>query len=407
MPCGDALAPAPAFQLESRAAMDLLEYQGKQLFARHGLKVSSGEAVTTVEDAVRAAGEIGYPVVVKAQVLIGGRGKAGGVKLAGGEAEVREHAGNILGMDIRGHTVRTLWIEHASDIASEYYASVLLDRSAKKPLVIFSVEGGVEIEQVAEESPEKLVRHHLDALRGLSRAEAVEIARSGGADDDVIEGVADALVALYEVWTEEDATLAEINPLIVTPQREVKALDAKVSLDGNALFRHPENETLSDRENEDPIERRASEEGVQYVKLDGDIGILGNGAGLVMSTLDVVAQAGGSPANFLDAGGGSDAEKIRQAVELILANDAVKAVLFNIFGGITRCDEVARGLIAAFQEISPSVPFVVRLDGTNDSEGRRLLEEAALPNVHPARTMNEAAAKVVALAAGRDVEAPA
>jgi len=378
--------------------MDLLEYQGKQLFARHGLKVSSGQAVTTVEDAVAAANAIGYPVVIKAQVLIGGRGKAGGVKLAADEAEARRYAERILGLDIRGHVVHTLWIEHASEIASEYYASVLLDRSAKQPLVIFSVEGGVEIEQVAEQSPQKLVRQHVDALAGLSRPEAVEIARAGGADADVVEGVADALMALYEVWEQEDATLAEINPLIVTPEREVKALDAKVSLDGNALYRHPDNQSLSDRENEDPIERRASEEGVQYVKLDGDIGILGNGAGLVMSTLDVVAQAGGSPANFLDAGGGSDAEKIRQAVALILANDAVKAVLFNIFGGITRGDEVARGLIAAFKEISPTVPFVVRLDGTNDVEGRRLLQEAALPNVHAARTMNEAAQQVVALA---------
>ncbi len=379
--------------------MDLLEYQGKQLFARHGLEVSAGRAVTTVEDAVEAANEVGYPVVVKAQVLIGGRGKAGGVKLADNGAQAREHATNILGLDIKGHTVRTLWIEHASDIATEYYASVLLDRSAKQPMVIFSVEGGVEIEQVAEQSPEKLVRHHVDALKGLSREEAIEIATKGGADEDVIEGVADALVALYEVWLEEDATLAEINPLIVTPERKVKALDAKVSLDGNALYRHPENQGLSDSENEDPIERRAKEEGVQYVKLDGDIGILGNGAGLVMSTLDVVAQAGGAPANFLDAGGGSDAAKIKQAVELILANDAVKAVLFNIFGGITRCDEVAKGLIAAFGEIKPDVPFVVRLDGTNDVRGRELLQEAALPNVHAARTMNEAAEKVVRLAA--------
>jgi len=397
--------------------MDLLEYQGKQLFARHGLAVSDGKAVTTVDDAVTAANEVGYPVVVKAQVLIGGRGKAGGVKLAANEGEAREHAGNILGMDIRGHTVRTLWIEHASDIASEYYASVLLDRQAKQPMVIFSVEGGVEIEQVAETHPDKLVRHHVDALTGLSREEAVEIATEGGADADVIEGVADALVALYEVWLAEDATLAEINPLIVTPPlpddgtggggRRVKALDAKVSLDGNALYRHPENQGLSDSENEDPIERRAKEEGVQYVKLDGDIGILGNGAGLVMSTLDVVAQAGGSPANFLDAGGGSDAAKIKQAVELILANDAVKAVLFNIFGGITRCDEVAKGLIAAFEEIKPSVPFVVRLDGTNDTQGRELLQEASLPNVHAAATMNEAAEKVVALAAGAQASAGA
>jgi succinyl-CoA synthetase beta subunit len=360
--------------------MDLLEYQGKQLFARHGLRVSQGKPVTTVEDAVTAAAEVGYPVVVKAQVLIGGRGKAGGVKLAADESALREHAGNILGMDIKGHIVRKVWIEHASDIASEYYASVLLDRSAKQPLVMFSTEGG------------------------LSRGEAVEIATKGGVDSDVIDGVADALVALYEVWLQEDATLAEINPLIVTPDREVKALDSKVSLDGNALYRHPENQDLSDSENEDPIERRAKEEGVQYVKLDGDIGILGNGAGLVMSTLDVVAQAGGSPANFLDAGGGSNAEKIKQAVDLLLANDAVKAVLFNIFGGITRCDEVATGLIAAFEEIGvggKSIPFVVRLDGTNDVEGRRLLQDAALPNVHAAKTMNEAAEMVVALAAGK------
>lgn len=394
--------------------MDLLEYQGKQLFARHGLAVSAGKAVTTVDDAVAAANEVGYPVVVKAQVLIGGRGKAGGVKLAADEAEAREHAQNILGMDIRGHTVHTLWIEHASDIATEYYASVLLDRSAKQPLVIFSVEGGVEIEQVAEQSPDKLVRYHVDALAGLSREEAIQIAKQGEADEDVVEGVADALVALYEVWLAEDATLAEINPLIVTPGtageaggRQVKALDAKVSLDGNALYRHPENQGLSDSENEDPIERRAKEQGVQYVALDGDVGILGNGAGLVMSTLDVVAQAGGEPANFLDAGGGSDAGKVKQAVELILANGKVKAVLFNIFGGITRCDEVANGLIAAFADIKPDVPFVVRLDGTNDVQGRELLQEAALPGVHAARTMNEAAEKVVALAAGRSVEAAA
>jgi succinyl-CoA synthetase beta subunit len=390
--------------------MDLLEYQGKQLFARHGLRVSSGKPVTTVEDAVSAAEEVGYPVVIKAQVLIGGRGKAGGVKLAENAAEAREHAGNILGMDIHGHTVHTLWIEHASDIASEYYASVLLDRSAKTPLVMFSVEGGVDIEQVAEETPDALIRHHVDPLQGLSREEAVAIATEGKADPDVREGVADALVALYEVWLAEDATLAEINPLIVTPDREVKALDAKVSLDGNALYRHPENQSLADSENEDPLERRAKEEGVQYVKLDGDIGILGNGAGLVMSTLDVVAQAGGAPANFLDAGGGSDAEKIKQAVQLILANDAVKAVLFNIFGGITRGDEVAKGLIAAFEDLGvggKSIPFVVRLDGTNDVEGRRLLQEAALPNVHAAKTMIEAAEMVVALAAGKSVGAPA
>lgn len=390
--------------------MDLLEYQGKQLFARHGLKVSNGEVVESVQDAVAAANEVGYPVVIKAQVLIGGRGKAGGVKLAANEDEARAHAESILGMDIKGHVVRKLWIEHASDIAAEYYASVLLDRSAKKPLVMFSVQGGVDIEEVAEKTPEKLIRQHVDPLAGLSQAEARRIAAEGGADADVVEGVADALVALYEVWLEEDASLAEINPLIVTPAREVRALDAKVSLDGNALYRHPENQSLSDRENEDPLERRAKDEGVQYVKLDGDVGILGNGAGLVMATLDVVSQAGGRPANFLDAGGGSNAETIKQAVDLILANDAVKAVLINIFAGITRCDEVARGLIAAFEQIGvggKSIPFVVRLDGTNDAEGRRLLADAALANVHAAKTMNEAAETVVALAAGHAVGAPA
>jgi succinyl-CoA synthetase beta subunit len=378
--------------------MDLLEYQGKQLFARHGLAVSDGKAVTTVDDAVAAADEIGYPVVVKAQVLIGGRGKAGGVKLAANTDEAREHASNILGLDIKGHTTRTLWIEHASDIASEYYASVLLDRSAKKPLVMFSTEGGIDIEEVAEKTPEKLIKHHVDPLVGLSKDEAVKIATDGGADADVIDGIADALVSLYEVWIEEDATLAEINPLIITPDREVKALDAKVSIDGNAEFRHPDHEGFGDAANADPIEEQAKEQGVIYVKLDGDIGILGNGAGLVMSTLDVVAQHGGEPANFLDAGGGSDAEKVKQAVQLILSNEKVKAVLFNIFGGITRCDEVANGLVAAFGELQPKVPFVVRLDGTNDAKGREILENAALPNVFAAKTMDGAAEQVVALA---------
>ncbi|WP_354699310.1 Succinate--CoA ligase [ADP-forming] subunit beta [Paraconexibacter sp. AEG42_29] len=378
--------------------MDLLEYQGKQLFGRHGLAVSDGKAVTTVDDAVAAANEIGYPVVVKAQVLIGGRGKAGGVKLAANEAEAREHATNILGLDIKGHIVRTVWIEYASDIATEYYASVLLDRGAKKPLVMFSVEGGVEIETVAEETPEKLIKQNVDPLVGLTREQAVDIATKGGADDDVIEGVADALLALYTVWIEEDCSLAEINPLIVTPDRKVKALDAKVTLDGNALFRHPENKDLGDSANADPIEVKAAEQDVIYVKLDGDIGIMGNGAGLVMSTLDVVAGAGGNPANFLDAGGGSDAAKVTQAIELILSNDAVNAVLLNIFGGITRCDEVAKGLVEAFAQLKPTVPFVVRLDGTNDVEGRKILEDAALPNVHAATTMDSAAELVVKLA---------
>ncbi len=378
--------------------MDLLEYQGKQLFARHGLEISEGRAVTTVEDAVAAANELGYPVVVKAQVLVGGRGKAGGVKLAGDEAEAREHATNILGLDIKGHIVHTLWIEKASDIETEYYASVLLDRSAKKPLVMFSLEGGVDIEEVAEKTPEKLIKRNVDPLVGLTKDEALEIVKTAGVPDDVQDGVAGILVALYEVWIEEDATLAEINPLIITPDRKAKALDAKVSLDESALFRHKENAELRYTQGEDEQEKTAREKGITYVALDGDIGILGNGAGLVMSTLDVVAQAGGSPANFLDAGGGSDADKITEATQVILSNPNVKAVLFNIFGGITRCDEVANGLVEAFNRLKPTVPFVVRLDGTNDVAGREILEKAALPNVYPAKTMLGAAEQVVALA---------
>ncbi|MBJ7331364.1 MAG: ADP-forming succinate--CoA ligase subunit beta [Solirubrobacteraceae bacterium] len=378
--------------------MDLLEYQGKQLFAKHGLEISDGRAVTTVEDAVAAANELGYPVVVKAQVLIGGRGKAGGVKLAANEAEATEHATNILGLDIKGHIVHTLWIEKASDIETEYYASILLDRSAKKPLVMFSLEGGVEIEEVAEKTPELLIKRNVDPLVGLTKDEALDIVKAANTPEDVQEGVADILVALYEVWIEEDATLAEVNPLIITPDRVAKALDAKVSLDESALFRHKENAELRYTQGEDPQEAAARAKGITYVALDGDIGILGNGAGLVMSTLDVVAQAGGTPANFLDAGGGSDAQKITEATEVILSNPNVKAVLFNIFGGITRCDEVAKGLIEAFGTLKPTVPFVVRLDGTNDVAGRELLEQANLPNVTPAKTMLEAAETVVALA---------
>ncbi len=378
--------------------MDLLEYQGKQLFGQHGLLVSDGKAVTTVDEAMEVAESVGYPVMVKAQVLIGGRGKAGGVKFCPDADSARENATNILGLDIGGHITRTIWVEHASDIEEEYYASILLDRSESLPMLIFSTEGGMDIEEVAEKTPEKLIKHHIDPLVGLEKSDAVRIATEAGVTEDVIEGVADSLVKAYEVWIEEDATLVEINPLIIQPDRSVKALDAKVSLDGNAEFRHPEHEGLGDSENADPIETKAKEQGVVYVKLDGDIGILGNGAGLVMSTLDVVAQHGGEPANFLDAGGGSDAAKVKQAVELILSNENVKAVLFNIFGGITRCDEVANGLIAAFEDLKPEVPFVVRLDGTNDVQGREILEAAALPNVHPAKTMDEAAAKVVALA---------
>src|SRR5213080_4948390 len=379
--------------------MDLLEYQGKLLFKRHGVPVSPGAPATTVEEALAAADEIGYPVVVKAQVLIGGRGKAGGIKLAADRDEARAHAEAILGMDIRGHTVHELWIEKASDIAAEYYASFVFDRAAKKTLALLSTEGGVDIEEVAEKDPDAIARVHVDPLLGFQDFHARELAFKAGVDDDVVRGVTTLLSRLYDAYVAEELLLAEVNPLIVTPEREVRALDAKVTLDDNALFRHPDNAALRNPGAEDEQEQMAKERNLTYVKLDGDIGILGNGAGLVMSTLDVVAQAGGKPANFLDAGGGAKAEEITSAVEVILDNEAVTAVLFNIFGGITRCDEVARGLIAAFEQIKPQVPFVVRLDGTNDEEGRRLLAEANLPNVYTEATMDGAARKVVELAA--------
>jgi succinyl-CoA synthetase beta subunit len=378
--------------------MDLLEYQGKQLFARHGVPVPRGGYATTVDEAVGVADSLGYPVVVKAQVLIGGRGKAGGIKVAQNADEARTHAGAILGLDIKGFVVHELWIEEASDIASEYYASFVFDRSAKATLAMLSTKGGMDIEEVAENDPDALVRLHVDPLLGFQPFHARRLCYEAGVDADVVPGVSDLLTKLYAAYVAEEALLVEVNPLIVSGDRSVGALDAKVTLDGNALYRHPESSELRNLSNEDPQERMAKERGLTYVKLDGDIGILGNGAGLVMSTLDVVAQAGGAPANFLDAGGGSKAEAITSAVEVILSDPKVKAVLFNIFGGITRCDEVARGLITAFDQIKPSVPFVVRLDGTNDKEGRALLAEAQLPNVYTATTMDEAAAKVVEVA---------
>jgi succinyl-CoA synthetase beta subunit len=378
--------------------MDLLEYQGKQLFARHGVPVPTGTPATTVEEAVAAADEIGYPCVVKAQVQVGGRGKAGGIKLAQNRQEAEEHAKNILGMDIKGHTVHEVWIEAASDIAAEYYASIVFDRSAKRPLVMLSTQGGMDIEEVAERDPTAIARLHVDPLLGFQDFHGRRLAFEAGVDADVVGPIGAMLTKLYDAFVGEEAMLVEVNPLIVTPEREVKALDAKVTLDGNSLFRHPDNAALRNVAAEDEQERMARERGLTFVKLDGNIGILGNGAGLVMSTLDVVAQAGGSPANFLDAGGGSRAEAVTQAVEVILSNPNVSAVLFNIFGGITRCDEVAKGLIEAFNQIKPTVPFVVRLDGTNDVEGRTLLAEANLPNVHTESTMLGAAKKVVELA---------
>src|SRR3954452_13415484 len=378
--------------------MDLLEYQGKQLFARHGVPVPEGRPATSVDEAVAAADAIGYPCVVKAQVLIGGRGKAGGIKVAQNADEAREHATNILGMDIRGHTVGEVWIEEASDIAEEYYASIVFDRSAKAPLFMLSTQGGMDIEEVAESDPTAIARLHVDPLLGFQAFHGRRLAYEAGLPADVVRPVGALLAKLYEAFTAEEAMLVEVNPLTVLSDRSVKALDAKVTLDGNSLFRHEDNAALRNAGAEDPQEQMAKERGLTYVKLDGDIGILGNGAGLVMSTLDVVAQFGGKPANFLDAGGGSKAEAITSAVEVILSDPKVKAVLFNIFGGITRCDEVANGLVEAFKQLEPQVPFVVRLDGTNDVEGRQILADASLPNVHTAATMDEAAQKVVELA---------
>jgi succinyl-CoA synthetase beta subunit len=387
--------------------MDLLEYQGKELLARHGIPAQPGRAARTVDEAAAAAVEFGFPSVIKAQVLVGGRGKAGGIKVAADEAAAREQATAILGMDIRGLTVHEVWVGRAMDIAEEYYASVVFDRSAKAPLVMLSTRGGVDIETVAKETPEALATIHVDPLLGFQAFHGRQLAYAAGVAPDLARPVADFLARLYETFVAEEAMLVEVNPLIVTSDRELHALDAKVTLDENALFRHPENAGLRDVANEDPQERMARERGLTYVKLDGDIGILGNGAGLVMSTLDVVVLNGGAPANFLDAGGGSKAEAIAGAVEVILSNPRVRAVLFNIFGGITRCDEVARGLIEAFAQIRPTVPFVVRLDGTNGAEGRALLGDAALPNVHTAASMDAAAELVVRLAREHPAEAGA
>ncbi|HEY8865842.1 MAG TPA: ADP-forming succinate--CoA ligase subunit beta [Solirubrobacteraceae bacterium] len=379
--------------------MDLLEYQGKQLFARHGVPVPEGEPADSVDAAMAAAAAIGFPCVVKAQVLTGGRGKAGGIKVAKDSGEARAAAEAILGMDIRGHTVHEVWIEEASEIEAEYYASIVFDRSAKAPLLMLSTQGGMDIEEVADSNPGAIAKLHVDPLVGFQAFHGRRLAFEAAVDADVVRPIGALLAKLYDAFVAEEAMLVEVNPLVVLGDRSVKALDAKVTLDDNSLFRHAGNAELRNPGAEDPQEQMAHERGLTYVKLDGDIGILGNGAGLVMSTLDVVAQAGGAPANFLDAGGGSKAEAITSAVEVILSDEKVKAVLFNIFGGITRCDEVANGLIEAFAQIKPDVPFVVRLDGTNDVEGRRLLAEANLPNVHAESTMLGAAEKIVELAA--------
>ncbi len=378
--------------------MDLFEYQGKQLFARHGIPVPSGEAVTTPEDAKAAAERIGGKVVVKAQVQVGGRGKAGGIKLAETPDEAEARARDILGMDIKGHTVRTVWIEAASDIRKEYYASVTFDRGAKKPLVMLSAVGGVDIEEVAATQPDKLARLHVDPLTGFQAHHARWLAYHAEIDTEAIKGVVDILQRLYQGFVDLDAMLMEINPLIWTTDGRVIALDAKVTIDGNALYRHPDLAELKESTTEDPQERMAQEKGVTYVKLDGDVGILGNGAGLVMSTLDVVALAGGRPANFLDAGGGSKADEVVAALEVLLSDTKVKALLVNIFGGITRCDEVAEGLLTALDRLGTTLPIVVRLDGTNEEEGRAIIRDRAPDNVVVEATMLSAARRAVELA---------
>jgi succinyl-CoA synthetase beta subunit len=381
--------------------VDLYEYQGKELFRSYGIPVSEGRLATTPDEARAAAQELGGQVVVKAQVLTGGRGKAGGIKLADDPDDARAKAQDILRLDIRGHVVRRLWIERASDIAREYYLSITFDRGAKKPLFMFTTQGGVDIEEVAEQSPEALVRLHVDPLEGFQPWQARRLVYGAGVDHPGEQKQIVSLVGkLYDAFVGSDAMLCEVNPLIVTPEGEVRALDSKFTVDDNALYRHPEIAEMRDLEAVPAEERAAREKGVTYVKLDGEIGILGNGAGLVMSTLDVVAQAGGRPANFCDLGGGGDAEGVVDALEVITVDPQVRSILFNIFGGITRCDEVARGILQALEQMTIEQPIVVRLDGTNAEEGRRLLQEAAPANLHAEPTMLEAAERAVELARG-------
>ena len=385
--------------------MDLLEYQGKQLFAKHGIAVPSGEVADTVEQAVAAAEKIGYPCAIKAQVLIGGRGKAGGIKIAKDADEAREYADAIIGMDIVGphgegpFRVDQVWVEGGSDIAEEYYASVILDRGEKKLLAMVSAKGGMDIEAVAAEDPDALVKVHIDPTVEFDAATARPIVEAAGLAEDALDEAAEVLAKLAAVTAGEDATLIEVNPLIVTADRKVVALDSKVTIDGNSLYRHEDLAAVADTV-DDPQEQMAKEKGLTYVKLDGNVGILANGAGLCMSTLDVVAQAGGAPANFLDAGGGSKAEAIVNALEVIKSDAKVTAILFNIFGGITRCDEIAKGIVTASQQIDLGMPLVVRLDGTNSEEGLRILAEANLPDLHQEKTMLDAARRVVELAGG-------
>jgi succinyl-CoA synthetase beta subunit len=378
--------------------LDLFEYQGKQFFARYGIPVSPGEAVTTVDDAVAAAERIGYPVVVKAQVQVGGRGKAGGIKLAGDAAEVRTHAGDILGMDIKGHTVETLWVELASDIDQEYYASFTLDRSAKKHMGMLSAEGGVEIEAVAADNPDAIAKIHVDPVDGLTEERARAWVAAADLDPRATEGAVDILQRLYRAYVEGDADLVEINPLILTPAGQVHALDAKVTLDGNAVFRHEDYTAYEATQVRDEREQAAHDKGLQYVGLDGYVGVIANGAGLAMSTVDIVNQVGGEPANFLDIGGGASAEVMTGALDVITNDANVRSILINIFGGITKGEEVANGIVAALDRVEIDVPIVIRLDGTNADEGRQILAPHLSDTLQMQPTMVEAAEAAVALA---------
>jgi succinyl-CoA synthetase beta subunit len=378
--------------------LDLFEYQGKQYFARFGIPVSPGGVADTVDEAVAQAEQAGYPVVVKAQVLIGGRGKAGGIKLANDADEVRTHAGNILGMDIRGHLVKRLWVEHASDIAKEYYASFTLDRGAKLHLGMVSAKGGVDIEQVAEEDPGAIARLHVDPVEGLDEAGARRLVEESSLDEEAREGAVDILLKLYRCYVEGDADLVEINPLILTPEGKVHALDAKVSLDGNAAYRHPEWDEYKGGDVLDEREALARSKNLQYIGLDGTVGIIANGAGLAMSTCDVVNQVGGEPANFLDIGGGASAEVMANALEVINSDPKVQSIFINIFGGITKGEEVANGIVQALGRVDIKAPIVIRLDGTNADEGRAILKEHESDRFISRPTMVEAAKTAVELA---------
>ena len=386
--------------------MDLFEYQARDLFEAHGVPVLAGAVATTPQQAQEAAERIGGKVVVKAQVKIGGRGKAGGVKLAENPADAFKKAKAILGMDIKGHTVHKVMIAAAAPIESEYYLAILLDRAARSFLVMASVSGGMDIEEVAHKTPEKLAKVHIDPNDGISIDKAIEIVRKGGFPTEVEKAVAEVLVTLWKTFQSSDATLVEVNPLVKTADGRIIALDGKVTLDDNAAFRHPDHESLVDHAATNPLEALAKEKDLNYVKLDGEVGVIGNGAGLVMSTLDVVAYSGEKfggvkPANFLDIGGGASAQVMADGLSIILGDPAVKSVFVNVFGGITACDAVANGIVQALAMLGGKAtkPIVVRLDGNNVNEGRRILNEANHPLVQQLDTMDGAAARAAELAA--------